>query len=640
MYSYVVSTVFFGFFTLFLSAIGNCICKKKSFSESLVSGYIYYSFGIAIAGIGVQILNLPWHVFAVLMNAWWMFLLIFCIYLHIKKNRKIISIYNIKEYWVNNWVILIIMVILVGFTLLYYKGFWLGNHQDDGYYISKIVTMPTTQTGGNFMYPLGVSVLGFNPYVVNTWEIEASVYIKVLKVSPTLFLRFFQSMFNFFICLNLIKSLACEILRKIDVHINLSLAQFSTIVVVFFDMHYLYLSDTGLFNLRDMFMVNTGMFLGNSIVKLFGIPLLLYGVIYEEKISKKMIVNAGIISVVLMSKSTIALPIIGIMGISVLISWTLFSNGKKEKGFACIFACICIVIAVILPNNLNIQEAMWKNMKNAISSPVIWICIVIFIFSFWENNKIIYRINCIIVLMELLLIVPQVNDLFETLSVYGFVAGRAVASIAYFFVIVDVIYLIALLKRVIRNQRWIRLIYIALLMIIFENAIAGFKAYGGGLFPGQTPETAEIKKSLSVLKQNPYFMPNSTIELGTKLDSLSKESKEQLRVVSDKMAVVDDTWHPLAIWLRIYAPNIISISAAERYGTNDGSPLSKYTQKEFEVFENEPSDKNAAAFFDEIKDLNVNCIVVRNKECESWLEKKNFKLRDQVEGYYYIYYKK
>ena len=61
---------------------------------------------------------------------------------------------------------------MIFMLLFYYAGFWLGNHQDDGYYITKVATLPYSPIGGNYNYSVGTMNTGFNSYIVNTWELE------------------------------------------------------------------------------------------------------------------------------------------------------------------------------------------------------------------------------------------------------------------------------------------------------------------------------------------------------------------------------------------------------------------------------------------------------------------------------------
>lgn len=638
IYNYVVCALFWMVFTLMLLAVGKQLCKKATFSESLIWGYLCYSFPVAVGGMIVQIFDLPWICFTVFMAALWIVFIVLLV-ISTRKEPLVLSKNIVQEYVKNNWMIYLTMIILIGLILLYYAGFWLGNHQDDGYYITKVATLPYSQTGGNFVYPLGVEGNGFNSYIVNTWEIEASVYVKILNVEATLFLRFFQSVFIFFLYLNLIKAFTEKIVKKLSIIIKESIIQLPVVIVVLFNIHYLFLSDTYFFRLRDMFMVNTGMFLGSSIVKMTGIFFLLFELINCEKITKKTVALTGIISVILMSKSTISLPIIMLTVIAFLFSYLLLDSGRKGKYLFCILGAVYMAVAIILPNQERIQRDVYGDVTDILNSPVLWICLIIFIVSFSLRSRIIFRINMIVGTWILLVLVPEINDFFELFSIYNFVGGRAVASFVYFFVVLNTIYLMLILLYFKAKIWCVKLAYIGLTIGLAITALVGFKCFGGGLLLDQPRIGGNIRTSLAVIKNNPFFIPGSTRELGEKLNDLSNESGEPLYVVTPKMVARDSALHPLSTMLRIYAPKVVIVSAAERYPVNDGSALGKYVQSEFENFEQSPSDESAKRFWKEIGEMDINCIVVQNKECGKWMEEKGYSLYGEVSGLYYIWYR-
>lgn len=106
------------------------------------------------------------------------------------------------------------------------------------------------------------------------------------------------------------------------------------------------------------------------------------------------------------------------------------------------------------------------------------------------------------------------------------------------------------------------------------------------------------------------------------------------------MIIMDGSLHALAIMLRIYAPDIVPISAAERFPVHNGTPLSEYKQLKYDAFAAAPSDETAKEFEEEIANMNVGCIVVQNEACGKWLENMGYSLYDKTqEGSYFIWYK-
>lgn len=94
MYSYLMCTIFWSVFTLVLCILGIRVCKKKTFSEGLVSGYILYSVSVAAGGIVVQVFNLPWFLFAGFMVILWTIIILLilkkCSEENIKLGKKVL----------------------------------------------------------------------------------------------------------------------------------------------------------------------------------------------------------------------------------------------------------------------------------------------------------------------------------------------------------------------------------------------------------------------------------------------------------------------------------------------------------------------------------------------------------------------
>ncbi len=207
MKQYLLCFCFWGLFTILLYGFGNVLSPKKNHSYKLVMGYIVYSFFVALGGIPLQLLNAPWIAFAVYMGLVWILILSVIIWRQVKGGIKIYE-FHFKEYISENWMLYVISAVMIAMLFFYYAGFWLGDHQDDGYYINRVANLPYMTLGGNFNFAVGVENSGFNSYIINTWEAEASVYVKLLGVAPTLFLRIFQSAFYYFFVANLFKAVA------------------------------------------------------------------------------------------------------------------------------------------------------------------------------------------------------------------------------------------------------------------------------------------------------------------------------------------------------------------------------------------------------------------------------------------------
>ena len=85
------------FLTILLYIFGKAISKKeRNVSFSFVIGYVVYSFLVAIVGIPVQLMNLPWIVFSVYMGILWCAIIVVIVYAAKKKNKK--YTFNVRVY--------------------------------------------------------------------------------------------------------------------------------------------------------------------------------------------------------------------------------------------------------------------------------------------------------------------------------------------------------------------------------------------------------------------------------------------------------------------------------------------------------------------------------------------------------------
>lgn len=640
MKEYLICSVFWCIFTLMLYTFGKVIKRdSKSFSESLIWGYIVYSMLIAVVGMPMQILNLPWIVFGVYVGMLWGGIFAYIIY-GIKYKKVKLSNGDVGEFLKNNGIVLGILGILGAMLIFYFAGFWLGNHQDDGYYITKVATLPYSQIGGNFNYSVGVTSSGFNSYIVNTWELEASVYVKILGIAPTLFLRLFQSIFYYFLLLNVIKYFAESLIYKsgIEVDKEKRLAQYVVFIVPIMCTYYLCLSNSEILLLRDMFHLNTGMFLGGTIAKLLGI--ILFIIVYlnceKSKNIKKLILESIAIVIVLISKSTIALPIIVVIAFTGLLVWLWTEYEKKGKmlGFFC--AVAYIVIGIIIPNRRAIENTVRGDILNTMHSKLLYPFIIIFLISFSLKNEVIYKLNVQFVLMIAMIMIPECNDIFENCSVYNFVGGRAWSSVVYYFIILNMVYLGLILQKIRLRECAIKFVYILIGIVCCSIMVSGFQKYGGEILPQEESKPADMKKCFSVMRHNIYFTPDSTIELGHKLEKLAKGRHEKLSVIMPKAVIDNDAIHFLAVSIRTFAPDIVSLSALERFSGTNEKKYQGYTQQKYDGFVANPNENTYNAFKNEIKKLDADCIVTKNPNCGKWLEKDGYQYYTMV-GEYYIW---
>lgn len=640
MKEYIVCFIFWMLFTVFLVLLGKAAAgEKKSESHFLTTGYLVYSFPVAVCGLIVQFLNLPWIVFAGCMAVIWVVLCGYIIYVRKKKDAELFRV-KLGLYIRENWILYVILAAFTVMLFFYFRGFWLGNHLDDGYYITKVATLPYTTTGYASNYAVGVERCGFDSYILNTWELEASVYVKLLGVNPALFLRLFQSVFYYFLFLNVVKGFAENILTKLNVKIKSSLIQFPILITLLFGMYYIFLFSYNILPLRDTFHFNTGMFLGATMPKMLGIILLLFYFTEVSRINLKMILSVAAISLVMISKTTIVLPIIIVTAVSYFIVSLLMNYGKKEKVSAVAVLLLYCVAGFILPGSAGCQETLYADVRQSLHSPVVIASLVIFLGSFLLKERVINKINGVMILIAACMIIPEMNDVFEQASVYRFVSGRAWTTWIYTLIILSSIYLCAIFLKLKAKERFIKAGYLVIGMILMAGIPYGFNKTGDTLVPGDPVAETDVKNSIRVILGNKYFMPESTMRLGEKLEKLTKESGEKLYVVTPNWVYPNGTMHGLSVMIRTYAPDIVSVSAVERFPVNNGSPAASFEQEKYMQFSSDPNEESSEAFEEQADAAGVNCIVSQNEACTEWLEDMGYVLYSEIEeGPYYIWYR-
>ncbi|PWJ48372.1 DUF6077 domain-containing protein [Faecalicatena contorta] len=638
MREYIVCFVFWIVFTVLLHGIGKFLCRKtKSTSFYFVTGYLAYSFTVAVAGITIQIFNMPWNIFAIFMVILWIVILAALI-VERNKSQKMQWRTILWNYIKDNWVLLSVCIFLSGMLFFYYNAFWYGNHLDDGYYITKVATMPYNATGFRTNYSVGDLHASLDSYIFNTWELEASFYVRILNVKATLFLRLFQSAFQYFLFLNCLKLFAEQIFTKLSAGIKIRGAQFVTVVALLFGGFYLYLQDTNLFFVRDMFQFNSAMFYGSSITKTLSILLLLVFVVEIGRIDIKTMMFFSVVGCVLISKSSIALPLIVITTFAYLEIGLLFHYKEKGRIVALLLGVIYVFTGIFMQGNGDFQEEVYKYVLLAVKSPIMILCTVVFIFSFFWKEQTIIKLNCVMLICMGTMVIPQANDVFETLSVYRFVTGRAWATWAYTYVIINVIYLYWLLYKCLKNKKIVKALYLTSGIILIVSDAVAFDSYGGELFATEEPVDANIKYNLKTILENPYFIPGSTIQLGEELEKLSENRGGELSVVLSEGVSMNGTVHNLAVQIRTFAPNIVVLSAINRYRVDKGSDLEGYSQEYYDKFVTDPSDETGSFLEKELKKYGVNCVVVNKAECGPYLREMGYRLYKKInKGEYYIW---
>lgn len=577
MWDYISGFIFLIWMIILCYLFGYSIRKESNFSENLLTGYICYSFIIGFGFIVIELLDLPWKIALIYFIIAVLGIVVYVI-LSFRNNKLTITKKDLKHFWNENYFLFLIVLILLFISFISFNIYWLNNHLDDGYYLSKIVKMPYLNNPYAYNYAVNCNTNPMLAYKINTGELESSIYVYLLNINVFVFCRLFLNFFNYLLICSTISVFANKIYRNLDLKSNrYKYIQYITCVVIFFGTNMDKVYQMGFMHLVDHWQFVTAMYLGSSIPRTMGILWLLIMFVGNEKITIQDLIKLFILSVVLMSKSTIALPII------VLTSFVLYLvvNLKFEKNIYYVFIplLIYIIVGLILPNKEDIQGGIYKLfMQNVKTLPFI-VSTIVLIISFAFRKKIINRINIILVIILGLMLIPEVNDVFETFSVFNFVANRMFTTLMYTFYITAFTY-VAFVFIDLTNGKMIKPIFMILTCLITAFSCLTYTHTG-----------MSVKNGLKTIIRNNKIVPNSTLELGSELDEISQKYGT-LKILSPEFVVVDNVYHPLATILTTVSKNTISLSAIPRYPVDSKEKIASFKyeyQVDFTNFNNTKS---------------------------------------------------
>ncbi|MBR3049357.1 MAG: hypothetical protein IKG58_02195 [Bacilli bacterium] len=603
MIDYLICSIFLVLFISFIYLFGTALQKKETVLYRFIIGYIVYSFFVAVAGVITQVLKINYFIFFLYMILLILGILTFSIY-KIKKDKIKVFPDGKLEVLKNYWFIIVIVGVLTVTSLGIIEYLWLGNHQDDGYYVNRVATYATKGNIYNQTVATGLPDKSIDTYALNTWEIESSVFVRILHVSPTIYLKFALATFNYLLVCVLLVLFAERLFgnkRKRKRYYQL----LPLVLLV------LGLETTGLNRyiifLQDSWQFNAAMFYGSCLVRVAGLLFLMIHFIGEQKLSWRLILLEFLTSVVLISKSTIAIPIIGISILSYLIVFLLYRCKKKIRLLVIPLIVFIIIASIALKNIAVLDNTIISQILLNKKSILIYISIVTVLCGFIYRNKEVNIINTFLILVALFMVLNPINDITENLSMYAFVEARMLACIVQTIMICAFIYASVFLFNIIKKDIILKIGYLLVILLLFFGIYLSYTGkYKGTLF------------RYKILYKNPYLLPNGTINLANKLEDLYKKDKKTLNVIAPEGMVPDEKYiHCVAVLLRSYAPDINVITAIGRYGVKKGNDFSKYTTDDTKKYYDYLTDENNTDYINEfnkvLKEFPINCIVTSKK---------------------------
>lgn len=569
MWDYISGLLFLIWMIALSYLFGFSIRKEHNFSTNLITGYIGYSFIIGLGLMVIELFDVPWMFALIYFFLTIIFILFYIIY-SIKKNKLKITKEDIKNLFQENYFLFIIVLILMFISVISFSVYWLNNHLDDGYYLSKIVKMPYLDTPYSYDYPVNCYAKSMLSYRINTWELESSIYVYLLKINVFVYCRLFLNFFNYLLFCSTISLFTTKIYKKLNLsNDRFKFIQYIPIVIIFFATNMNTVYQIGFMHLIDHWQFVTAMYFGSSIPRTMGILWITMTFVENDKITIKDIFKLFMISVVLMSKSSIALPIIVLT--SVTLYFIINFNKERKVIFLLIPLLIYVVVGIILPNNLGIQSEIYSLLTQNVKTLPFLVSLVVLVISFAFRNSFVNRINFTLIFIFALMMIPEINDVFENFSIYNFVSNRMFTTLMYTFYIIAFSYVAYFFMSHV-HKSVLKPVFLILTCIITGSSILTY-----------TGRNITIKNSLIVIAQNKKMVPNSTLELGNALNRITKE-KGTLRILSPEFVFANGVPHPLATILTTVSNDTISYSAIPRYSVDSDDEIASYKYEYQELF--------------------------------------------------------
>lgn len=631
MINYFLCIIYIFLFLFSLYFWGSIFFKNtKSIPLRIVYTYLIYKFFTSTFGCIFQLLKLPFNLYFIIMIILWFSGYGYALYKK-KKEKIVIKKNNHKELFKRYYFVLVIGIILIFFSMINIQYHWFGNHLDDGLYVNVVSDYAKGVDTFKIHAANGLQqVSKFGPHSLNTWQIEAAFYVKLFHVEPVVLLAFGQSFINYVLfCLVILafleKILSKEILKKYKYQL-----QFIPIVTLLFMFQFDVMNR--IVHLQDGWQFGNAMFYGSTIIRTMGIFLLLLPIIDKEKISIKDLFIYGCISFILLAQSSVGLPVVVLTAIAYFASHLYFD--KKNKLILLITTLIIIIMGIILPNIKLIDNHAINLFRANQHSIVLFSTLIVFMLGYLYKNKLINKVNTIILLLIGFIYIPEVNDITENLSMYDFVEARMWTGIFYVIAILAFTYGFILLCKILSTKKLVIAKSFLAFLLILGVSLSFFFKYGNPL------------RQMNILRKNPLLLPKSTIMLGEELEKIHEIKNDHLYVMTHDWVTVNGYGHSLSVLLRQHTPNSSIISAIPRYGNFINKEFKGFSQKDDDSFNTFMRSTNSETYKDAEKTLNkypINCVVSTNLESTKYLEKSNFKLEKKIcenDVCYYIHYKK
>lgn len=624
MVDYLKGIIFVIFHITLMLLIGTAIKNEKSAPVRIIIGYIFYNVIIGVFGIFLQFFQLPWKIyyyFVILVNVALLILSAIVI------RRKHYAIFEdgpshfIKKYWF----VLFVALCAIATVSFYNIELWHNNTTDDAYYLVKMAALPYVKNPYNIYISTGTPAT-FNRFDIrnfNVFELEASVYIYILKIIPTLFARCFLAFINYFVYSCTIYMFAEKLAEKGNVKLNKNYLQYACAVMILFCFDTARLSWHHIIDVRDGWAINHAMYFSSALVRAVGIIWLIVPLIDLKKITIKSIVIFVLISFVLLVKSTVILPVIFIVACSYLLYYLL----KKNLKLGILFAIIVFGFGIIIDKNIitlfyfdrmnNGINYFQNNMLSVFTIPFLLAIIFISIYK-WNNYQ---SFSIFLLNMCLFFVVKPLHTLVMMFSIYGFVADRSVSTLWMYVIVYGGILLLLEILDFIKNYKIRHIVPILLISLSICYCLAS-----GFIITRSLPN---MKKEIHTFINNKYYVAQFEIDLGKQLNELSKKEQEPIVCYAPQYVYLYQSNHKIRFSNRYDIPSIALGGTIRQFAPNVVVPYPRAETSDsynaYMKFIQQPNNDNYLKLKEKLENTNINCLIAYNNGEDEYLRRFGFK---------------
>lgn len=625
MVDYLKGIIFVIFHITLMLLIGTTIKNKKSAPVRIIIGYIFYNVIIGVFGVFLQFFQLPWKIyyyFVILVNIALLLLSVIVI------RRKHYAVFEegpshfVKKYWF----VLFVAICAIATVSFYNIELWYNNTTDDAYYLVKMAALPYVKDPYKIFISTGTPAKfsRFDIRVFNVFEIEAAVYIYLLKIIPTLFARCFLAFINYFVYSCTIYMFAEKLVEKRKIDINKNYLQYACVVMILFCFDTARLSWHHIIDVRDGWAINHAMYFGSALVRAVGIIWLIIPLVDLKKITIKAIAIFIMTSFVLLVKSTVILPVIFIVACSYL----FYYLSKKNIKLGILFAIFVLGLGIVIDKKVitlfyfarinNGINYFQNNMLSVFTIPFLLAIILISIFR-WKN----YHFFTLFLLnLCLFYLIKPLHTLVMMFSIYDFVADRSVSTLWMYVIVYGGILLVLEILDFIKNYKMRHIVPILLVSLSICYCLAsGFII---------TRSISNMKKEIHTFLNNKYYVAQFEIDLGKQLNELSEKEKKSIICYAPQYVYVNQSNHKIRFSNRYDIPCIALGGTIRQFAPNVIVPYPRVeTSDSFNAylsFIRQPNNDNYIMLKKKLENTNVNCLITYNNNEKEYLTKLGFKL--------------